>query len=87
MKNTLLPTFYLYTTLGCHLCDDAEAVIQPLFAHLQLSYSKVDIADKDSLVDIYGVRIPVLQHIATSSELGWPFDSDQLQQFLLLQCQ
>lgn len=87
MSNTALSTFMLYTTLGCHLCDDAEALLQPLFKHLNLVYSKKDIADNDSLVDLYGIRIPVLQHIPTGAELGWPFDSEVLQQFLILQCQ
>lgn len=74
--------FYLYHTLGCHLCEEAEAVLEPLMAGLQCRYIKVDIADEDRLVDVYGVRIPVLVHCRSGLELGWPFDQVQAHAFL-----
>ena len=74
MPVTDVPEFLLYHTLGCHLCEDAEAILAPLSARLKVSYRKVDIADDDLLVERYGVRIPVLCHVASSAELGWPFD-------------
>jgi len=33
----------------------------------------IDIATSEELVDRYGIRIPVLVNIASDSELGWPF--------------
>ncbi len=76
--------FYLYHTLGCHLCDDAEELVQAVASHLQLSYKKVDIADDDSLVDKYGVRIPVLFCLKNNTELDWPFDAEKALSFMEL---
>lgn len=42
-----------------------------------LRVNKVDIATDDTLIERYGVRIPVLRSLA-GSELGWPFDAEQL---------
>lgn len=68
------PSFCFYHTSGCHLCDDAEAIIKPIVAELQSDIVKVDIANDDSLVELYGIRIPVLKNCQTQEELGWPFD-------------
>jgi len=72
---------YLYSTLGCHLCEGAKAVLWPLLSHYQLSMQEVDIADSDELVEFYGTRIPVL-HVETASEvvceLNWPFTAQQV---------
>ena len=42
----------------------------------------VDIADSDSLFESYGLRIPVLRRVDTGQELGWPFDTAQVVNFL-----
>ena len=75
----------LYHTLGCHLCELAEQVIErvrmtvPDLSHLHVI--KIDIAGHDELVDRYGIRIPVLQ-LDDQRELDWPFDEQQLFVFL-----
>jgi hypothetical protein len=79
----------LYGTLGCHLCDDAEA----LLAHLLPSVSDalgtdceiecLDIADEDALLERYGTRIPVLRRLSDDVELNWPFDGEQAAALLL----
>lgn len=79
----------LYGTLGCHLCDDAEALLAPLLITLSADAGDncdiecVDISTDDALVDRYGVRIPVLRRIADGAELDWPFDQVQARQLLL----
>ena len=75
---------YLYHTLGCHLCELAEAVITEVSAQLTqpLSITKIDIADSDELVALYGIRIPVLQAEGCSTTLDWPFDSADLRVYL-----
>lgn len=65
----------LFTTAGCHLCDDAWVLLSESGQSLQVA--KVDIATDDALIECYGMRIPVLRS-AAGSELGWPFDADQL---------
>lgn len=82
MMTTATAQYRLYYTLGCHLCDDAEAAIQPVARYLQHTWHKVDIADDDALIERYGIRIPVLLHVKSGAELGWPFDSDTVLAFM-----
>ena len=67
----------LYTTSGCHLCEHAEAILER-GGHV---FQAVDIADDLSLMERYGVRIPVVKD-ASGRELGWPFDGMQVAEFL-----
>ena len=78
MKNELL----LYTTLGCHLCEQAEELINPLLTGSSWQLIKVDIADSEELVASYGIKIPVVKNTKTNNELYWPFTSEQVQHFL-----
>lgn len=66
----------LYGTACCHLCDEAEAVLQLVGVHAVA----IDIADDDSLLEKYGTRIPVLRR--AGAELGWPFDAEAVIRFL-----
>lgn len=77
-----MQTLLLYTTLGCHLCEEAKALITPLLQPFDLCLQEVDIADSDVLLQRYGVRIPVAVIAANRAELGWPFDTEQLRAFL-----
>ncbi|WP_232819311.1 glutaredoxin family protein [Saccharospirillum mangrovi] len=72
------PRLTLYSTAGCHLCEQAEALLQAL----ALRWEVVDIASSDALIDQYGVRIPVLKAGGTDTDLGWPFTADDVQQYL-----
>ena len=72
----------LYTTVGCHLCEQAEELLQHLALETELSWELQDIADDPGLVERYGIRIPVLKRVEDNSELGWPFDLGQLRGFL-----
>lgn len=79
--------FYLYSTLGCHLCEEAEAVLLPLLNEAQMlgvpiEIEVIDIAE-EGLIDTYGVRIPVLRCEQSGVELDWPFDLGQVRGLLL----
>lgn len=78
----MLPECQLFGTLGCHLCEIAEAEIMPLVEH-GLQVELVDITDPEDLTEVYGLRIPVLRRADTGAELDWPFDTDQVVAFLL----
>jgi glutaredoxin len=69
-----------YTTDGCHLCEDAKALLQQLLAHNPERYQieMVDIASSDALIEQYGTRIPVIKIVGRKNDLGWPFDYSQL---------
>jgi hypothetical protein len=86
----------LYTTLGCHLCEQAALIIarvqaqhlpelhQPHELHQlhQLQVEAIDIADHDDLVEQYGIRIPVVRLEHRRNDLGWPFDEAGLINYL-----
>ncbi len=71
-----------YTTVGCHLCEDAHLLIDQFIKQGDVIVEMIDIAESDELIDSYGIRIPVIQRIDTGNELGWPFDSSELAAFL-----
>ena len=74
----------LFTTLGCHLCEQAQALLDEyqLASKVQLQIEHVEIAVDATLVELYGIRIPVLKHGDNGSELDWPFDQKTLKVFL-----
>jgi hypothetical protein len=72
----------LYSTEGCHLCEEAEALLRGLQSYdASLRWQVVDIALDDALFERYGWLIPVLRD-ASERELRWPFDGAQLVEFL-----
>lgn len=75
------PECQLFGTLGCHLCEFAEAELMPLIEH-GLLVELVDIAEQETLNDAYSLRIPVLRRVDTGAELDWPFDTAQVVTFL-----
>lgn len=70
----------LYTTAGCHLCEQALALL--LANNPPLEICEVEISESESLMQTYGVRIPVIRVDGKDAELGWPFDSASLAQFI-----
>ena len=49
----------LYSRPGCHLCDDARAVVERVCADLGESFEEVDITADDDLEDRFGEEVPV----------------------------
>jgi hypothetical protein len=72
----------LYSTAGCHLCEQAEALLQRLSSEAPLVWQTVEIAEQDELLQRYGVHIPVLRDSISGEELGWPFNVLDLDVFL-----
>jgi len=70
----------LYGTYGCHLCDQARELLLGI-DDPPLRFDEVDILDDAELEQRLGVRIPVLRHVASGQELGWPFDQQQVIEF------
>lgn len=76
----------LFTTVGCHLCEEALGLLTTLVeSGFNFDIEEVDIADSETLMERYGIRIPVIKVIDHDDELGWPFEIEQLQTFLLTQ--
>ena len=40
----------------------------------QFDLEEVDISTDEHLVDLYGIRIPVVKNSANEREIDWPFD-------------
>ncbi|MEP9384961.1 glutaredoxin family protein [Nocardioides sp. KR10-350] len=49
----------LYSRPGCHLCDDARAVIERVCADTGTSYDEVSIDEDPELKERFGEEIPV----------------------------
>ena len=70
----------LYTKPGCHLCDDARAVIEAVCAETGESYDEVDITagpESAELVRAYGEEIPVT-FVDGKQHDFWRVDADRL---------
>jgi glutaredoxin len=81
--NGLMVTLTLYSTEGCHLCEEAEQLLHGAATRWPgLGWEVVDIASDDSLFERYGWLIPVLA-CDGAGELRWPFDAEALEAFLL----
>ncbi len=68
----------LYSTWGCHLCEQAEQLL--LQAGLAGAVEIIDIVDDPAAFERYRVHIPVFK--VNEQELFWPFDLVQIQQLL-----
>ncbi len=68
----------LYTRPGCHLCDQVVAMLQAM----KICCTPEDIEKDPELERTYGLKIPVLYLPESGRELFFPFDEDQLMQFL-----
>jgi hypothetical protein len=77
----MIPECQLFGTLGCHLCEVAEAELLPFVEH-GLLVELVDIIENPAWVDRYALRIPVLRRIDNGAELDWPFEAEQVANFL-----
>ncbi|MEJ7795594.1 MAG: glutaredoxin family protein [Nocardioides sp.] len=54
-----VPRVTLYGRAGCHLCDEARAVIDRVCGDLGEAYVEIDIDGDDDLRARYGEEIPV----------------------------
>jgi hypothetical protein len=49
----------LYSRPGCHLCEDARAIVARVCADLGEQFVEISIDDDPALLDEYGEEIPV----------------------------
>lgn len=71
-------TLILYTTDACHLCKEAEALLEQLSNSAAVIVESIDISSDEELVSRYGIRIPVVKNKLTDIEIGWPFGLAEL---------
>ena len=78
MASDLEVNLALLSTEGCHLCDDAKAMLE----QLKIDFELVDIIEDDQLVAHYGDKIPVLMVEGAQQALFWPFTNEQIKQYI-----
>ncbi|MBQ4832454.1 glutaredoxin family protein [Pseudoalteromonas sp. MMG010] len=69
----------LYHTDGCHLCENALAIISAILTDDKLLL--VDIISDEDLIKQYQTTIPVLKS-DNEKQLFWPFDESAVIEFL-----
>lgn len=57
---TLPARVVLYARRGCHLCDDARAVVTAVAAERGATWTEVDVDDA-GLADVHGELVPVVE--------------------------
>ena len=72
----LMKRFKFFTTQGCHLCEQANNLVDELHNRYNFEMEIVDISTEENLVKKYGLIIPVLLNIENNELLCWPFDRD-----------
>ena len=64
----------LLGTSACHLCEQAEDLLQ----QLGIAYQKIDIAEQEQWQERYAIKIPVILNMQNQKELCWPFGIDDI---------
>lgn len=52
----------LYSKKNCHLCDVAKMELEKVKTQTGRSYLEIDIYEDDELLEMYGLKIPVVQY-------------------------
>ena len=71
------PRVTLFSKPGCHLCDDARAVVEEVCAELGEVWTEVDILSSEELSARYGEEIPVTLVDGAQHDF-WRVDPDRL---------
>jgi hypothetical protein len=75
---TVSEPLILYSRADCHLCE----LVAVMMDRTDVRWRSVDIDSDPDLASKYGIVIPVLRHQESGKELYFPFDDEQLRQFL-----
>jgi glutaredoxin len=75
------PRVTLYSRPGCHLCDDARAVVAAVCAELDAGWTEVDITTDPDLERRYGEEIPVTLVDGEQHDF-WRVDASRLRRAL-----
>lgn len=73
----------LFGTTHCHLCEQAyDMLLSIQLDDPKLSIEFVDIADNAVLLEQYALTIPVIAKHSMDKKLFWPFNHEQLSNFV-----
>ncbi len=74
-------TVRLYGKPGCHLCEQAEELLEDLADEFSLTISSIDITSDSSLFDRYRYEIPVVA-LENGRSVNGRMSKDQLRALL-----
>lgn len=77
-----MKTIMFYTTEGCHLCEQAWKIVAPLAQQFSFQLRSIEISEDEGLVEALGTRIPVIRLDGMQQDLGWPFDDQDIIEYL-----
>ncbi|MBQ77527.1 MAG: hypothetical protein CL692_02980 [Cellvibrionales bacterium] len=72
----------LFSRADCHLCDQAEILINALLIGSPWQLTKVDIDNDPALQQRYQTSIPVLLRCDNQQALNWPFPQSRVRSLL-----
>jgi len=72
--------FNLYSSEGCHLCEQALEICLSITDASNIKV--IDIVEDDKLVELYGVHIPVVERLNDNAKLFWPFSAQDFKELL-----
>ena len=72
----------LFSRADCHLCDQAEILINALLIGSPWQLTKVDIDNDPVLRQRYQTSIPVLLRCDNQQALNWPFPQSRVRSLL-----
>ena len=76
----MIKSLTLYSTDGCHLCENAQRLLLSMPELRRVTLDVVDIVGDEALFARYGTTIPVLS--TSVKELAWPFNADDVLRLL-----
>ena len=79
-ENQSMPDLILFQRDHCHLCELAWEVLAQASVP---DFDSVWIEGDSLLENRYGLRVPVLKHVRAGTELDWPFNAEQVREFMV----
>lgn len=83
MELKLMPDLCFYTTSGCHLCDQAWVLLEPIAKRKGLSIQRVDVLKDPDAEALFAEHIPVVTATKSTETLYWPFTAEDIYRWLL----
>lgn len=75
-----MKVFRLYSSEGCHLCEEALALCE--IVQLTEKIEVIDIVDNEQYFEEYKYSIPVLERVHDNKKLYWPFNVEKIKEIV-----
>lgn len=75
------PKIELITNAGCHLCEDAQVVVDEITRELGMTWEEVSLQSSSELLALHGEEVPVLRIDGVVRDF-WVIDPARLRRLL-----